>query len=331
MVGNKIVKTAFGLAMAFAMNNVAMAEGYKIAYFASSAQNGYNQAVYKGIQEKAAELGVETAMFDGQFNAGLQYNQIEDVLASKKFDGYILLANDTVGVAGAVEQITKAGQPIVTTLFPIGPDLELLHPQVPGLTATVAHPPVIGAIAQAKTVVTYCENINPCKVAILIGFKTSPFDKIRLDVFKEVLSDAENIEIVAVGEGMYSPDVSLTVMQDILQANPKIDVVLSNADQHLIGAEIALEAAGINVPDLFISGAGATSVAVEAIRAGRWDNTFAHFPQTMGSIALDIVIKSLNKQEYETVVDMDRAGVVPNVLTRKVLDENPDFKGEWTQ
>ncbi len=36
-------------------------------------------------------------------------------------------------------------------------------------------------------------------------------------------------------------------MTDILQANPEIDVVLSNADQHLVGVEIALEAAGINV------------------------------------------------------------------------------------
>ena len=50
---------------------------------------------------------------------------------------------------------------------------------------------------------------------------------------------------MATGEGSYSPDASLTAFQDILQANPKIDVVLSNADQHLLGVEIALKDAGM--------------------------------------------------------------------------------------
>ena len=92
---------------------------------------------------------------------------------------------------------------------------------------------------------------------------------------------------MATGEGNYDPDKSLTVMQDILQANKDVNVVLSNADQHLVGAEIALQNAGYNVPDLFLSGGGAASIAIEAIREGRWDKTLAYYPVTMGSKAME--------------------------------------------
>ena len=148
------IKSAFaaGLVLAAMAAGPAFADDLKIAFFASSAQNGFNQAIYDGIEEKAKELGVETSIYDGQFDAAKQYSQVEDVLASGNFDGFIIVPNDTVGIAGAVEEVGKAGKPLVTVLFPIGPDLSKLEPQVPGVTATVASPPVAGAKEQAEDV-----------------------------------------------------------------------------------------------------------------------------------------------------------------------------------
>ena len=45
--------------------SAALADDFKVAFFASSAQNGFNQAIYEGVQAKAKELGVETAIYDG--------------------------------------------------------------------------------------------------------------------------------------------------------------------------------------------------------------------------------------------------------------------------
>jgi ribose transport system substrate-binding protein len=305
--------------------------GYKVAFFASSAQNGFNQAIYQGIQQKAKELGVDVAIYDGQFDAAKQYSQIEDVLAGNKFDGFIVVPNDTVGIAGAVEEVGKAGKPLVTALFPIGPDLTKLEPQVAGVTATVANPPAVGATAQAQKVVDFCKDKNPCNVVILIGQKIYPFDNLRYESYLKVLNAEKNIKVVATGEGNYDPDKSLTVMQDILQANKNINVVLSNADQHLVGAEIALQNAGYNVPDLFLSGGGAASIAIEAIREGRWDNTLAYYPVTMGSLALDAVVKALKKEPVDAAIDMDEVGPLPPIVDKAVLDKHPEFKGEWAQ
>lgn len=309
----------------------AFADNFKVAFFASSAQNGFNQAIYQGIQEKAKALGVEVAIYDGQFDAAKQYSQIEDVLAGGKFNAFIVVPNDTVGIAGAVAEVGKAGLPLATALFPIGPDLSKLEPQVPGVTVTVASPPADGAKAQAEKVVDYCKEKSPCNVVILIGQKIYPFDNLRYESYMDVLNKHDNIKVVASGEGNYDPDKSLTVMQDILQAHKDINVVLSNADQHLAGAEIALKNAGIDPSKLFLSGGGAASIAIEAIREGRWTNTLASYPVTMGSLALDAVVKVLNKTPGPTVIDMDKVGPLPPIIDKAVLDAHPEFKGEWAQ
>lgn len=319
-------------AAAVAASGAANAKDYKIAFFASSAQNGFNQAIYDGIQEEAKTLGnVKTSIYDGQFDAAKQYSQIEDVLASGNFDGFVVVPNDTVGIAGAVEEVGKAGKPLVTALFPIGPDLTKLEPQVPGVTATVANPPAAGAEAQAEDVVKYCADKSPCNVVILIGQRIYPFDNLRYQTYLKVLGKHDNIKVVATGEGNYDPDKSLTAMQDILQAHKDINVVLSNADQHLIGAEIALKNAGYNVPDLYLSGGGASKVAVQAIREGRWDVTLAYFPVTMGKLSLKTVVEQIEGKNPPKVIDMDKEGPVPALINSQVLKEHPDFMGEWAQ
>jgi len=120
-------------------------------------------------------------------------------------------------------------------------------------------------------------------------------------------------------------------MTDILQAHSNIDAVLSNADQHLVGAEIALEAAGYNVPDLYLSGGGAANIAIQAIREGRWDATLAYFPKTMGELALNAIVGTIRGEKVDTIINMDEVGPMPPMITKAVLDAHPDFVGEWEQ
>ncbi len=310
----------------------ALAEDRDIAFFASASQNGFNQAVWDGIQSKAKELGnINVEIYDGEFDPVVQYAQVEDVLASGKFDGFILYAQDTVGIAGAAEQVTAEGLPLVAVMFPIGPDLNTLEPQVEGLKATVGSTPYAGAKAQAESVAEFCMDKDPCKVVILLGFKVSPFDQVRLAAYEEVFGKHENIEIVATADGQYSPDATLTAMQDILQAQPEFDAVVSVGDQQMIGVEIALEGMGIDLEPIFVASAGASTYGVEAVREGRWDNTLAYFPKTMGEIALDTLIKAMDGEDYPVSYDMDVGGPVPAIITSKVLEDNPDFTGEWAQ
>ena len=320
-----------GAALALALAPTAEAQSKKIAFFAASSQNGFNQAIFEGVEEKAMERGYEAEIFDGKFDAAHQYSQIEDILAGGQFAGMVVAPNDSVGIAGAFEQVIEAGVPIATTLFPVGPDLNSLEPQVPGITATVASPPVPGATHQAEIVAEHCADKDPCNVVILIGAKLFAFDNLRLETFQEVLAGHPNIKVLGVGEGWYSPDASLKAMQDILQAAKDVHVVLSNADQHLVGAEIALEAEGYDVPELYLTGGGAAAISIEAIREGRWDATLAYFPKTMGALAMEQIANAIEGKPVTNAINMDVSGPLQAMIDKAILDANPDFRGEWEQ
>ena len=62
----KMTVFAAGLAAAGLYSGASQAQDYNIAFFAASSQNGFNQAIYEGIEEKARELGnVTTEIYDG--------------------------------------------------------------------------------------------------------------------------------------------------------------------------------------------------------------------------------------------------------------------------
>ena len=324
------VLSLLALGAAALAHPAAAQDSYRIAFLAASSQNGYNQAIYDGIKKAAAaQSGVEVEIFDGAFDATKQYSQVEDLIAGGRFNAFIISPNDTVGIQPALEEATAAGIKVATTLFPVGPDLKNMQPQVKGLTTTVAADPSKGAAAQANAVVGYCKDKDPCRVFVMIGQVIYPFDNRRTDTFTQVLGQHPNIQIVATGEGNYDPDKSMTGMQDILQAHPDIDAVLSNADQHLIGVEIALTDAGKNPDDVFLIGGGLNQITVDAIRAGKVDATLAEFPASMGGAALDSVVKALKGETPPVWIDPTTLGAAPQIVTKPWLDQHPDFKAEW--
>ena len=304
---------------------------FRVAFLAASSQNGYNKAVFEGIQNKSKELGnVEAKILDGRFDAQVQFNQLQDAAASGQYDGIVIVPNDTVSIAGAVGAAKSANIPVVTALFPIGQNLTQLEPQVPGIVATVASPPADGARRQAELVADYCADKNPCRVMILIGQRQFPFDKVRYDAYRSVLEEHPNIEVVATLEGNYDRDQSLKAMQDALQSNPKFDVLLSNADQQTAGAQIALDNAGIDPRDIYLTGAGGTKEAIKAVRDGVWKADYVNFPVTQGEQALEQLVNALEDKPVKAVVDSDEEAPFDPFVDKQALEEQPDFSGQWS-
>lgn len=302
----------------------------RIAFLAASSQNGYNDATWQGVQAAAKEAGnVEVEIFDGEFNAAKQYAQVEDIIAGQRFDGVVIAPNDTVGIATAVEEAVKEKLLVASVLFPIGPDLTVMTPQVEGLTTTAASNPVEGATAQAEAVIKFCADKDPCNIVIMIGQLQFPFDNLRYKTYETVLAKHPNIKVLATGEGSYSPDASLTAFQNILQAHPKIDAVLSNADQHLLGVEIALKDAGIPIEPMFLIGGGLNQITVDKIREGVFDATLSGYPRSEGYYAAQALIKAKRGEAVDNWIDPAKLAKKPLVVDKAWLDANPEFKAEW--
>ena len=78
-------------------------------------------------------------------------------------------------------------------------------------------------------------------------------------------------------------------------------------------------------------GGGAAEVAIEAIRAGQWDATFIGVPLSEGYLAAKAVIAALNGEEVNPIIDITKpeiVGIEP-IITKEVLDANPNWQPEW--
>ncbi|WP_432561393.1 sugar ABC transporter substrate-binding protein [Kineococcus sp. SYSU DK003] len=301
---------------------------YRIAVMIASAGNGFNAAVLEGAEAAAAELGnVEISSYDGQFDSDEQFAQIQNIATSGDFDGIVVVPNDGVSLTGAFPLASPL--PVVTLLNPVGPDISDMEPQVEEVVQTIAQPPADPATKQAEEVVDHCADIDPCKVAIMVGQLNTALDVERADAYNAVLEGHDNIQVVATVEGKYDRDASLTAMTNVLQANPDLDAVLSNADQQTFGAEVAFENAGIDPSTVHLSGGGGTQEAVTAVREGRWKWDYLNFPVSMGSQGVKSLVEHLDGTEVPTYIDMNTVSDVEAFATKETLDASPDFTGEW--
>src|SRR6516162_5320826 len=322
---------AIGLATwALAPRASLAAAKHRVAFLASSSENGFNQAIWEGVKKRAAELGdIDVEIFNGEFNAEKQNNQVEDLIASKKFDGIILEPNDSVGIANSLKDAIAAGIKVVVTLFPVGPKLDTLEPQIPGLTATVASNPAIGAKVVADEVVKYCEGKNPCNVIVIVGQKIYPFDNLRYQTELEAFKSHPNIKAIGTVEGGYDPDKTMTGVQDVLQGHKDINAMIAMGDQMMVGAELAAKDAGLDTSKMLVIGGGASEIGIKAIREGRWTGTIAFFPVTRGKYSVQALADAFAGKKVNPVVDSDKIGPLPALVTRAELDAHPDFNGEW--
>jgi ribose transport system substrate-binding protein len=214
-------------------------------------------------------------------------------------------------------------------LNPIGPDISMMEPQVEGVVSTVASPPASGATLQAEAAADYCADIDPCKIALLAGQLNTPLDNARVDAWNAVLEQHDNISVVTTLEGNYDRDQSLGTVSNLLQSHPDINGIISNADQQTLGAQIALENAGIDPSSIYLTGGGGTEEAVQAVLDGQWTNDFLNYPKSMGREALEQVINSVQGNDVTTVIDADSLGEFGPLVTRDDLEAHPEFTGEW--
>lgn len=311
--------------------SAAAAKTYNVAFLAASSENGYNQAVYQGIKQEAAKLGhVNVTIFNGNFDAQTQYNQMQTAGSDGKYQGIVVVPQDNVSLAAAVKTAYNNHVPVTTALFPIGPNLNQLTPQVPGVVSTEAAPAKDAAVKQAQEVVSYCQSKNPCQVFVIVGSLSAPYDHLRDQAYMSVLNQHSNIKVVATLQGEYDRNTSLTAVQDALQAHPHPDAILSNADQQTEGAQIALQNAGIDPSSIYLTGGGGTTEAVAAVRSGKWKTDYLNFPVTQGNQAMQQLYNAMTGKKVTAVLNSDTTAPFNPYADKAILDAHPNFKGQWS-
>lgn len=304
----------------------------RLGVFLLATANTYSQGDLRGIEQVVKEDGnVElTKVFDGEFDGQVQVKQVEDAAATGNYDAFIIMPNDAVALATAAEEAAAQGVTVATAFAPLGPDPIELEPQIEGVVGTAAHSSATSGRTLGEQTIVACEtehpDADPCRVALQIGCKACTDDRVRSGEFKKLVEAADvNIEITSESEGFYLTENGYTTMQDVLQRDKNIDVLASVGDQMTIGAEQALDEAGVD--DVTIVSTGASKEAVAKIRSGDWFASGVYLPETEGRLAAEMAIAAVRDEPIEdNAIDVVALSPIGPAFTR---DSPEDFEAEW--
>lgn len=305
--------------------DTAEADTIEIAYLSASSANTWLAASAKEMKALAEKDGVKITEFDAKFEAGKTAKQIQDVIAAKKYDGIIVATIDGVGAAPAIEEAIAAGIKVVILNQIVGEKLDTADPQVEGVSASVLAPPTGTGERLGQLTVKACEGFNPCDVVYMYGIKGSPVDTAVRQGWESVISQTPGITVIAEAEGGFlGTDEPRKAMQDVLQAHPTFQVLAGAGDQQILGANLALEAAGKT--DVRAVSVGGSEPAIAAIKAKTWFGDVAGVPVDEGKAAYEAMMAAIKDGTVSGGID-----VVSNLPDGGLItqDNVGDFTAQW--
>ena len=283
---------AFGV-MVLGLVPSAFAGEKQVAYLSASSANTWLGASAAEMQKVADANGVTIVEFDAQFDPAKQQAQLQDVIASGKYQGIVLCAIYGLGLVPDIQEAIAAGVEVVVLNQVVGADLTTSEPQVEGIAASVLASPYRSGVRHGKLAIRACAGDDDCEVVFIYGIKGIPLDDAIRQGFDDTIAGHENIRIVAEGEGKYlGPDGGITATQDILQITDSFDVMVG-ADQSIQGAAIVLKEEGL-IDRVKLIGLGGSVPAIAGIADGTWFGGVYGAPGDEGRLAMEAMIQALN-------------------------------------
>jgi ribose transport system substrate-binding protein len=298
--------------------------------FADDPYSMGNLAGVKAAAEAAGGVTIQT--FAGKYDGALQNKQIQDAVATGKYNAMVVFVASGAAVIPGVTAAAAKGVKVVAGYAPIGPSIETGEPQIDGVVGTVWHPVRANGLEIANQTIEACKQKLPdggtCKVAYISGGNAVAFEQAKLETFKETIakSTSPKIELVGQGEGFFQQSAALKAAQNIVQAHRDLTVFTTSADQMTLGAEKALADAGLK-GKVALVGNGTSVAGVQAVKEKRWLSSPVFIPATEGKLATQMVIDAVRgKMPDNPAVDVLESSPIGPVLDQNTTEE---FTAEW--
>lgn len=256
--------------------SAAKAKSITVGFFGFSSANSFAQATWAGVQKAAKQLHASAQFLNGNFSATTQVQQMKDALVSKKYNVWVVQANDGAAVIPEVQKAVKEGITVVAEFTPIGTRYNTDKPQVPGIISFIDVPTHNGKML-GKLGIGACGHLNACNVAYLQGDPSLPLDNARTKAVLKELHTDPHVHVVGSYVGGYTPSQGMTVAQDLLQAHPNVNVIIGSS-QAIEGVQIVLKHDHL-LGKVKLVGNGGSIQAVDAVHSGTWYATY-YIPET---------------------------------------------------
>ena len=252
----------------------------------STLNNPFFVTLSDGAKEKAKEKNVELIVVDAGDDSAKQTSDIEDLI-SKNISVLIVNPVDSDAVAPAVKDAIAKGIKVVSVDRVVnGVDVD----------CAIASDNVAGA----KMATEYLLSLvgEGAKVAELEGVPGTSAAIDRGKGFHEIADTKLNV--VSKQTANFNRSEGMTVMENMLQANPDIVGVFAHNDEMALGAVEA-----INGKNIVVVGFDATDDALAAVKEGKMAATVAQQPELMGSTAVETAVKLIAGETVEKEIPVE--------------------------
>lgn len=111
------------------------------------------------------------------------------------------------------------------------------------------------------------KRLNGAGNVVMMQVSPSQCETERTAGFNETIAAYyPDVKVIATGNGEFAREPAMKAMENILQANPKIDAVFSEDDEQALGCIAAIKAAG-RESEMFVTGVGGNKSVLEALIA----------------------------------------------------------------
>jgi ABC-type sugar transport system substrate-binding protein len=242
-------------------------------------------ALNKGLEAEASKLGIKLVLLDAQGKADKQNTDIDDLLA-QGVQGLVINAIDKDAVVTEVNKALAQKIPTVASFTAFG-EKGCVFPGTLGFVGF--NDRKLGALAGQEALKLLP---NGGKVALITGNPGLRSSEDRSAGFKSAIKANPKIKIVASQPGNFDLATSRTAMENILQAQSKLDLVFASDDGSAIGAIQALKAAK-RIQGTKVIGLGGFKIGLKAVQQGTLTATIFSSFKLGGKIALDMVVNNI--------------------------------------
>lgn len=314
-----LIFTIISLLLVGSLSSFVMAkENVRIGLIPMTLSNDYFIAMVNGAKKRAKALGVDLVVqgSSSHADAGSQLKMMENMIV-QNIDAICIVPSSSASLTPALRKAENAGIPVINldTKF------------IPEIIEDVGLEPIPyigtdnydGAFRAGELALKLLDGEG--KVAILEGIAGQENTRDRREGFIAGMKD--KLEIVATQNADWEVEEGYNVTQNILQANPDLDLIFGSNDNMAIGAYRALQEAG-KEDEVKVIGYDGVPAGLESVQRGEMEATVAQFPAEMGKRGIDVALQLINGERIAVKSD-------EKTLTKLITEDNVDRMIEYLE
>ena len=265
----------------------------KIGMVLSTLNNPFFVNMKDGAEKEAEKLGYDLVVLDSQNDPAKERANVEDLV---QLGVIALLINptDSDAVIKTVEVANKSNIPVIT-----------LDRQANGgkITSHIASDNIKGGEMAAEYVLDkFKDEKGPINVVEIQGIPGASATRDRGEGFHNIMDKNDKFNFISIQAADFDRQKGLQVMENIIQANPNIQVVFAHNDEMALGAVKAIKASGINA---LVIGFDGNDDAKDSIDANEMTAIIAQQPDLIGALGVELANKIYKGESIKNKIAAD--------------------------